>query len=78
MSFNNHDAEDPIGKKYGQKREVKTPTGIYENFFDWWESFTELAYSKNLEIAKKKEDIREIWWNKKDLNINDAIKDFTR
>lgn len=24
MSFNNHDSEDPIGKKYGQKSKEKT------------------------------------------------------
>ena len=51
---------------------------MYENFFDWWEAFTELAYSKNLEITDSKETIRSKWYDFEDFHIDDAIEKFTR
>jgi len=51
---------------------------MYDNFFDWWEAFTELAYSKNLEISESKEKIRDKWYDKEDYHIEDALKKFTR
>ena len=49
----------------------------YKNFFDWWEAFTELAYSQNLEITKDVDFIRDKWYDK-DINIEIAIKKYTR
>lgn len=51
---------------------------MYDNFFDWWEAFTELAYSKKLEISASKEQIRDQWYDTEDYHIEDAIKNFTR
>lgn len=51
---------------------------MYDNFFDWWEAFTELAYSKNLEISETKDKIRDVWYDKNEFHIEDAIKKFTR
>jgi hypothetical protein len=48
------------------------------NFFDWWEAFTELAYSQNLQISQSKDKIRDVWYNKEKFSIEDAIKKFTR
>jgi hypothetical protein len=48
-----------------------------DNFFDWWEAFTELAYSKNLIIEKTKDFIRDKWYDK-EFSIEDAIKKYTR
>lgn len=46
-------------------------------FFDWWEDFTELAYSKNLEITKDKDYIRDKWYDK-EFTIEQGIKRYTR
>ena len=50
---------------------------MYDNFFDWWEAFTELAYSKNLEITKEVDFIRDKWYNK-EFSIEYGIKKYTR
>ncbi len=47
------------------------------NFFDWWETFTELVHNNNLEISESKNKIREYWENK-DVCIEEAIYKFTR
>jgi len=49
----------------------------YNNFFNWWEAFTELAYSKNLEITKDVNFIRNKWYDK-EFSIETAIKKYTR
>ncbi len=50
---------------------------MYDNFFDWWEAFTELAYSKNLEISLTKEEIRDKWYNT-EFSIEEGVQEFTR
>ena len=47
-------------------------------FFEWWEAFTELAYSKNLEPSESVDYIRDIWYSREDFSIEEAIKNFTR
>jgi len=51
---------------------------MYNNFFDWWEAFTELAYSKNLEPSENVDYIRDLWYDKEDYSIEEAIENFTR
>lgn len=51
---------------------------MYENFFDWWEAFTELAYSKNLEISESRKIISKKWYDKEKYHIENAIEEFTR
>ena len=46
-------------------------------FFEWWEDFTEMAYSKNLEIIELKDKIRD-YWEKHEPTVSDALKLFTR
>ena len=48
-----------------------------DNFFDWWEAFTELAYSKNLEISTSKDEIRDKWYDKY-FSIEEGIKKYTK
>jgi hypothetical protein len=49
-----------------------------DNFFDWWENFTETAYGKNLEITEPKDFIRNVWCKIKLFTIEEAIEKFTR
>lgn len=48
-----------------------------DNFFDWWEEFTEMAYSNNLEISEDKDKIRDKWHESK-FSVEYGVKHFTR
>jgi len=50
---------------------------MYNNFFDWWEAFTKLAYSQNLMITKECDIIRDLWYDQ-EFSIEEGIKKFTR
>jgi len=49
----------------------------YDNFFDWYEAFTELAYSKNLIITETKDFIRNVWYDN-ECSIEYGIEKFTK
>jgi hypothetical protein len=49
----------------------------YDNFFDWWEAFTQLAYSKNMIIKKQADEIRDEYYNKS-FSIQDGVNVLTR
>lgn len=51
---------------------------MYDNFFDWWEAFTDLAYSRNLSIVDTKETIAKDWYDSEELHIEDGIEKYAR
>ncbi len=48
-----------------------------DNFFEWWEEFTELAYSKGLIIIADKDTARSKWHSTR-LSVEEGLKLFTR